>query len=297
MTLDNRLQSYRLHAFQRGSTADILHAQPRKDSAPPLIIKVLRRSLNDFPIINRRFSYEQWIIGTLRHGGIPTLEFCGELYGRPFIALQWISGCTCSALCNIPTRKRRATTADVIRWITSLLDIIEYLHTRPNPVIHSDISPDNVVVDRNQLVHLIDFGCAQTLSRASPTASTWLGKPLYLSPEQARGQPWGRSSDLYQVGLLLYELLTGKPRNIARDAREARVMAAEPDALDLRQVPTSLHPILRGLLAPQPEQRWPDARACISALTQVCAREAKPLHTIKFELARAAINDEPMISG
>ncbi len=291
MTLDNRLQPYRLHPFRQGSTADILHAQPRNDMSPPLIIKVLRRSLNTIPMISRRFFHEQWIVGTLRHDGIPRLEFCGELYGRPIIALQWISGYTCSALCEIATRTNRANISDIIRWIMSLLDIIEYLHTRPNPIVHSDISPDNVVVDRNQLAHLLDFGCAQTLSCSSPTASLWLGKALYLSPEQARGQPWGRSSDLYQVGLLLYELLTGKPRNTACNAREARVMAAQPDALDLCQIPIFLHPVLRGLLAPQPQQRWPNARACISALMQAYAREAKPPCTTAFELTRAEIND------
>ena len=149
-----------------------------------------------------------------------------------------------------------------------ILHLLQYLHTFSEPIVHSDISPQNFIIDNDFNVHLIDFGCAQAISRLYP-ASRWIGKYHYLSPEQATGKSWDQRSDLYQAGLILYELFTGQVY-LGQDTNENLVaLASNPPMQNLDNIPAKLRHILANMLNPETNLRYQSADECIIELSRI----------------------------
>jgi hypothetical protein len=171
-------------------------------------IKVLRAALPSAPE-RARFINEQRILARLRHPHIATLLDVGEVEARPYMVLERIDGA--------PIDQRLAPTAQdlprVLDALEAIADAVAAAHALL--VIHRDIKPSNVLVDDHGTVKLIDFGIAKTLDdgdRLHGDRTATGSAPLtlrYASPEQVGGQPVGVGSDIYQLGLLAYRLLTG----------------------------------------------------------------------------------------
>jgi len=174
----------------------------------PVAIKVLRAALLS-PLDRERFLNEQRILARLQHPNIATLIEVGTVDERPYMVMERIDGEPIDA-------RLKPTAADlpaILDAIAQAADAVQLAHA--HFVIHRDIKPDNVLLDRQGRVKLIDFGIAKILDeagglRADPTLSS--ASPLtlrYASPEQLLGRPIGVGSDIYQLGLLLYRLATG----------------------------------------------------------------------------------------
>jgi serine/threonine-protein kinase len=264
-----KLSQYDLKHHSSGGSAHIFHALPRTHSNPELMIKVLRTSLAKKQMNLKKFNDELELLKQLNHIGIPRFSGNGYISGKPYIAYQHVKGTPVINILNKQSSTCRLPVSDACNIFISLLEILQYLHTLESPVIHNDISPENVIVDDDQWVYLIDYGCAQKLCKGNPYGFSWRGKPSYLSPEQARGNRWDHRSDLYQAGILFYELLTGKKKNPGKNQKEARAYAAEPGHLYLERIPDSLHLYMLTLLSPDPEKRFPSAEACINELKKV----------------------------
>ena len=192
----------------RGGMAIVYSAQRDvHGSQQPVAIKLLRATLGD-GVERERFLTEQRILARLQHPHIARLIEVGSVDARPYMVLEQISGVPIDQHWK-PGIVPVATVLDAALAIASALH-----HAHMHFVVHRDVKPDNVLVDSDGRIKLIDFGIAKLLP-----ASTLLGAvrtatgavPLtlrYASPEQLLGHPVGVASDLYQLGLLLYHLLT-----------------------------------------------------------------------------------------
>ncbi|HMM65538.1 MAG TPA: tetratricopeptide repeat protein [Dokdonella sp.] len=140
-------------------------------------------------------------------------------------------------------------------------------------VIHRDLKPANVLLDKDGTAYISDFGVARSLRISGLTQTGGvIGTPDYLSPEQARGAPVDGRSDLYALGLLLYEMLAGKPAFSGGTSAESltqRLLGPPPPIRKLRSdVPTWVEALLDRLLRPSPAQRLPNAEAVVAAIDQ-----------------------------
>ena len=150
-----------------------------------------------------------------------------------------------------------------------LLTILLSLHQGDNAIIHSDISPDNIILSAQGQVYLIDFGCACKLNDQKDSANTWIGKHAYLSPEQAQGLQWTIHSDLYQVGLVFYEMLTGVRRNNGQTQRDMLPLAANPPALHLEAIDHQCHDFIGKILSVDCEKRYQTAQQALLELNNI----------------------------
>jgi serine/threonine protein kinase len=157
-----------------------------------------------------RFLAEQRVLARLEHEGIARLVDAGVAEdGTPYFVLEYVEGEPVTNWCDASL----ATIEDRLRLFLQICHAVEYAHRRH--VVHRDLKPANILVTPEGRVKLLDFGIAKVLDGSDSAASTltqWGGSPLtpsYASPEQVAGKPIGVTSDVYQLGVLLYQLLTG----------------------------------------------------------------------------------------
>jgi serine/threonine-protein kinase len=158
-----------------------------------------------------RFKQERQILAGLDHPNIARILDGGNTPdGRPFYVMEYVAGSPIDDYCarmnvDVPTR---------VRMMAQACDAIEYLHK--NAVAHRDLKPQNILVTLDGLVKLVDFGIAKVESAASVGASAMAGQPTmimtpgYASPEQLTGESSGKTSDIYSLAVVLYQLLTGR---------------------------------------------------------------------------------------
>lgn len=235
------------------------------------VIKKILPHLADDTEFVERFVNEAKTLVKLSHGSIAQVLDMGLHDGNPYIALEHVDG---KDLRKVASRMREQGTPPPLTYVlyvmTRVLDALAYAHRKRDEddreigLVHRDISPQNVLVSYEGEVKVIDFGLAKsTLSSAKTNPSIILGKFMYMSPEQARHQPADRRSDLYSVGLCLYELIAGK--NPFDDAPTGELMqrVANPQIPSLLGAdpllpPTVASVVQRGL-AVDPDARYQTA--------------------------------------
>jgi serine/threonine-protein kinase len=179
-----------------------------------------------------RFAREREILATLNHPNIARLYDVGVAGGQPYLAMEYVEGQPIVAYCD----GRSLSLPQRITLFMQALAAVQYAHERL--VVHRDIKPSNILVTSTREVRLLDFGIAKLLvgGEAKETELTQLGgrafTPTYASPEQILGQPIGTASDVYSLGVVLYELLAGSlPYRLKRDSRgalEDAILGADP---------------------------------------------------------------------
>jgi len=173
-------------------------------------LKVLRRDFNT-PDVLSRFQHERQILARLSHPNIATFLDGGTTpQGDPYIVMEYIEGESLHLYCDA----RNLSVRDRIALFRQACGAVQYVHQ--NLIVHRDLKPSNFLVTSGGVVKLLDFGIAKILQRDSFQANadvTQAGQlimtPGYASPEQVRGEPVTTASDVYSLGVLLYELLTG----------------------------------------------------------------------------------------
>jgi non-specific serine/threonine protein kinase/serine/threonine-protein kinase len=205
--------SYRLiHELGRGGMGTVYLAVRDDDAFQKRVaIKVLRPGMDSEAIV-RRFRHERQILASLQHPYIAGLLDGGTTAsGLPYFAMEYVEGQNIAEYCE---SRRLETTArlDLFRKVCAAVQ-----HAHQNLVIHRDIKPANVLVTADGTPKLLDFGIAKLLNpevgghTLAPTvAGLYLMTPEYASPEQVRGEPVTTATDVYSLGVLLYELLTGR---------------------------------------------------------------------------------------
>jgi serine/threonine-protein kinase len=234
-------------------------------------IKLLRRVLYD-ELFVQRFQREARSAGSLRHPHIIQVFDFGVEDGVYYMAMEYVAGATLQRHLHL---RGALPLDDALRIASQLADALDYAHTRG--VIHRDIKPANVMFiapdegGRAPDVVLTDFGLARIKDDAGLTTSgVFLGTPYYISPEAAQGHDVDGRTDLYGLGVILYEMLTGVlPFNA--DTPTAVIMkhilAPVPSARDLRpDLPDSINQIVTRTLAKLPDERYPSAAAFKTAI-------------------------------
>jgi len=188
----------------RSGMATIYRAVDARDGRI-VALKIPHPDMEADPILNDRFQREAAIGEKLDHPGVMRV-FGGDRPSRVYMVMEWCEG----RLLRQILEEGSLPQDRALRLATAVLDALEYIHQ--NGVIHRDLKPENIMVDEHDRIKLIDFGiagdaAARRLTYANLTAA--LGSPNYISPEQAKGKRGDARSDIFAMGVILYEMLTG----------------------------------------------------------------------------------------
>lgn len=266
----------------RSLSADLVSDKDAPQLATSVVIKLLRSEWTKSPEIMKCFHREAEIASQLDHPAILRVQAVGEHDGRPYLVLPFVDGVTLKQFMISHVRKtRRQLDFQVVTYIIGTL-LGALANARVNlagtsqQVVHRDIKPENVLVRATGHPLLYDFGIAQFEARATAEAHL-IGTLAYMAPEQFKGYADVRS-DLYSMGVLLHELITGStPYNgWSADKIQAEFLALTPvppakrfDELRQQVVPTpaDLERLRVALLQKDPEHRPPDAATALQMLT------------------------------
>jgi eukaryotic-like serine/threonine-protein kinase len=229
--------AYRLREILGEGGMGVVYLAEREDLASLVAIKVLRDAWMS-PARRERFASEQRTLAQMTHPSIARLYDAGTLSdGTPWFAMEYVKGVPLTQYC----RERRSSIEERLRLFRSVCEAVQYAHSRA--VIHRDLKPSNLLVESDGSVKLLDFGIAKQLDQGdTPPDRTRTGlrlmTPAYAAPEQIRGEPAGIYTDVYALGVILYELLAGQlPFDIStRTPGEAEAMIGnqEPEKPSLR---------------------------------------------------------------
>src|SRR5690349_7425283 len=239
-----------------------------------LVIKQIHPRLSGERQFVDMFVAEAKTLVGLAHGNIVPDYELGVVDDIYFIAMEYIDGPTLYRFTEAAARRGYQLPANVAAWIAAeILEGLDYAHRKGEGVIHRDLSPRNVMLSRDGEVKLVDFGIAVALgATGDKEASAPTGSFPYMSPEQVRREPLDGQSDLFSVGVLLWEMLTGQ-RLFARSNPQDTLMAVlEGDVLlpsTIRpSVPARLDDAVARALARDRGQRWPSAADFLAALNK-----------------------------
>lgn len=254
----------------RGSMGVVYEARdPRIDRV--VALKVLRPDRVSTDTFVKRFLKEAKVIGRLSHPHIVTIHDVGEDQGNIYIAMEFLEGSSFSDV----IRERRLSIREIVEFGIQIAETLDYAHRKG--VVHRDIKPSNIIVQQDGWTKVTDFGIAH-LDDASGTLQTQtgeiMGTPAYMSPEQVLGKPVDGRSDLFSLGVILYELCTGarpfggEGKNLPTVFNE--IIQAEPREPDpATGIPPELSGVIMKALRKEPEQRFQSGREMAEALKAV----------------------------
>jgi Tol biopolymer transport system component/tRNA A-37 threonylcarbamoyl transferase component Bud32 len=233
-------------------------------------IKVLRTSLADDPQFVERFRREAMAAAGLRHQNILPVYDAGTFEGRHYIVMDYVPGGTLTQ-----RLAKGALPADEAADLAAqIADALNYAHARPRPVIHRDLKPSNILMDEDGKPLLTDFGIAHVMSSEQHLTQTGtsLGTPEYMSPEQGQALPVDGRTDIYSLGVMLYQMVTGRvpfQANTPIGVMLQHVGQTPPNPHDLNaSVPKYMENIILRSLAKHPDDRFATAREMAQALRE-----------------------------
>lgn len=269
----------------RGGMASVFHAyDPRFER--DVAIKVLPREFLHDPQFRARFEREAKMVALLEHPAIVPVYDFGEEEGQPYIVMRYMSGGSLSDL----LKKGPLPLNEVVKMITRLAPALDAAHAKG--IIHRDLKPGNILFDQYGNAFLSDFGIARLTQAGAGTLTggAILGTPAYMSPEQVQGgaEIDGRS-DIYAMGVILYQVLTGKTPYQADTAAKLMMMhilEPIPSILAEKQdLPPLLDEVIEKAMAKTPETRFQTtaelAEAVEMAVKNVQAQEATRIGKLK----------------
>jgi serine/threonine-protein kinase len=267
---------YQIHErLGRGGMATVFRAHD-PGIGRDVAIKFLHASLCEDEGCRTRFLREAGAAGRLSHPNIAIVHDVGEIAGRPYMAMELLTGVSLAEELN---EKKTLPVREVVTIGIELATALHYAHGRG--IIHRDIKPANIMrMADSETIKVTDFGIAHIENPTDEStdrtrAGDILGTPQYMSPEQARGDRIDGRSDLFSVGIVLYQMLTGvRPfRGESLVAVATKIATEEPTPLEkLRgDVPAALRRVVDRCLAKQPANRYQSGAELAEALTKVLA--------------------------
>ncbi len=222
-----------------------------------------------------RFHNERELLAALKHYNIAHLISGGEFQNRPYMVMEWVDGKPLIEFCQL----HKTSLANRLGYFLQICDAISYAHM--NRVIHRDIKPSNVLITKDKVVKLLDFGIAKTFAKSQNTEYTETAITMtlaYSSPEQVTGKPVSTATDVYALGLFLYELLTGNRAQGHQSEIPAKVIQEittkspslpsetewhEPHDIDysLAQLSGDLDNLIMKAISKEPQRRYDSAQA------------------------------------
>lgn len=239
----------------------------------PVAIKILHSYIEEEPLLLERFHREAKVVAGLRHSNIVQIYDFDTLDGHPYIVMEYLKGPTLATyLRHLHQRKKRIPPDQVARLLNDLSTALDYAHKQN--VIHRDIKPGNILLhNRTKDIPLdkpltddveaviTDFGLVRIMNTASQTASgTVSGTPAYMSPEQARGDPTDHRTDIYSLGIVLYEMLAGRVPFEADSTLTVLHMQIHTTPPPVQGIPSTVQAVIDRALLKNPEDRYQSSR-------------------------------------
>ena len=262
----------------------------------PVAVKIIKPELAADPDVTDRFMREARTMAKLRHPHAAMIFDAGNLPdGRHFIIMEFVEGQTLSEALQT---EGRFTPERAVRIASDICDVLDEAHRFG--IVHRDLKPSNIMLNERGIC-VLDFGVAKVLATSADVTHTHattgsgviVGTPRYMSPEQCLGQRVGARSDLYSLGVLLYEMLTGHPPftdPLASAVLVKQATALPPPLPKLRQdLPRALVIAVHTLLAKRPDDRPPNARAAQKLLEKSVIRPREMSGTQPFSSTVAAL--------
>ena len=250
-------------------------------------LKVLPPALANDPDRLARFQREAEVLASLNHSNIAQIYGLEETDGVRAIVMELVEGETLADV----IRRGPIPVETAIAYAKQITSAFEYAHDKPHPVIHRDLKPANVQVTPEGAIKVLDFGLARalsdepqrtggdpenspTLTMAPSTVGMVVGTAGYMSPEQAKGKPVDRRTDIWSFGVVLYEMVTGKRLYTGEDVGDilAAIVLQQPD---LDAAPTRVRPVIERCLRKDPRKRWYSMEDVRFALDEAPAESAQ----------------------
>ncbi len=258
-----------LNVIGHGGMATVYRA--RQISMQRIVaLKVLPRQFLLDDTYMQRFHREVEIVSRLEHRNIVPVHDYGESDGQPYIVMRYMpAGSVDDLLAEGPLEMELA-----VKILEQIAPALDYAHSKG--VLHRDLKPSNILMDDNGDAYLTDFGIARVLGEnqggISITTRHVVGTPAYMSPEQAQGQPLDSRSDVYALGVMLFEMVTGQ-RPFQADTPYGvavlQVTAAPPSARSIKpDLPLAVDHVIDRSLKKKPEERYNSALSLADAMRQ-----------------------------
>ena len=270
----------------RGGMAEVYKAfQPSLDRY--VAIKVMHGFLTDDKDFLARFEREAKAVAALRHPSIVQVFDYEVESGLPYMVMEFIDGVTLKTMLeNMQERGEWVSLDDAVQIVLSLGSALRYAHERH--MVHRDVKPANVMITSDGHVILTDFGIAKILSVTGLTASgAMIGTPTYMSPEQGMGQPGDERSDIYSLGVMLYQLVVGQPpydadTPLAVIFKHINEPVLMPRALKA-DLPEAVERVILKALAKRPEDRYSNVAHMTADLKRAMgiAADVTPTETMR----------------
>jgi serine/threonine protein kinase len=290
-TAGQKLQGYEIIAkLREGGMATLYLARLTGPAgfSRDVAIKVIHPSLANDEQFRQMFLDEAMLSSRIEHPNVVRVEELGQQHDAHFLVMEFVHGCSLSQLQRaLIARKRRLAPAYAARIAMHVADGLHAAHElcdetgRLLNVVHRDVTPENVLLAYGGHVKLIDFGIAKAYGRKHRTQDGLLkGKFRYMAPEQALGKPVDRRVDIYQLGIVLWEMLTlqrlfAAERDIDLLASVQRPRIERPSTV-VDRVPPALDDAVMAALDPDPRRRPTDAQA----FSRLLARAVPAVHEV-----------------
>jgi serine/threonine protein kinase len=239
----------------------------------PVAVKVLHSFIEEDPDLLVRFHREAKVVAGLRHPNIVQIYDFDAIDGHPYIVMEYLNGPPLATyLSDLHKRNERIPHPQVGRLLKELTDALEYAHDQG--VIHRDIKPGNIMLHgkaeefppdlsltNDVEAVLMDFGLVRIANAASQTVSGMIsGTPAYMSPEQAKGEQTDRRTDIYSLGIVLYEMLAGRVPFEADSTLSLIYKQINDPPPPIPGIPPAVQKVIDLALAKNPDDRYPTAQ-------------------------------------
>ena len=259
----------------RGGMATVYHAyDPRFERE--VALKVLPRAMLHDPQFRTRFEREAKTIAMLEHPAIVPVYDFGEEDGQPYFVMRYMTGGSLTDR----MKKGPMTIQEVAQLFERLAPALDEAHAKG--IIHRDLKPGNILFDQNGEPYISDFGIAKiAASPSNVTGSAIVGTPAYMSPEQAQGEGIDGRSDIYGLGVIIFELLTGTQPyhgDTPMSVVVKHITDPVPHILDVKpDLPPAIEAVIERAMAKDRDERFPTVKALSDALNAVARGEAPDL--------------------
>ena len=226
--------------------------------------------------VKQRFVQEAQVAAKLRHPGIVTIHDIGAKGSSSFMVMELVGGQTLQALLG---EKGRLSLEETLRVMSQVASALDFAHA--NGVIHRDIKPANLMVEASGHLKVMDFGIAKASSSGNITRTgAIMGTPNYMAPEQARGTRVDGRADLFSLGCVLYECLTGQKPFVGENVTAIlmKIIGEPPAAVNLGalNLPAPMGDVLARALAKAPEERYASGKQLVEAVEAVARGRSVP---------------------
>lgn len=272
-----------------GGMADVYKAKCHRLNRY-VAIKVLKQEYSDDKKFVTKFRGEAQSAAGLSHPNIVNVYDVGEDNGLYYIVMELVEGITLKSFIE---RKGKLEVKEALGIAIQIAQGMEAAHD--NHIVHRDIKPQNIIISREGKVKVTDFGIAKAVTSNTITSNA-MGSVHYISPEQARGGYSDERSDIYSLGVTLYEMLTGKVPFVGDNTVSVALSHIQEEAVPLRSIdasiPSSVDKIVQKCMQKKPERRYLTAASMISDLKHSISDPNGDF----VKLAPSVIDDSPTIN-